>query len=116
MTYKQISETYNLPLGTVSRRAHNLKLKGRRVGREKDLNESEVEELLSITFGAHLEKIRKNNHKRKLAIIEFYIRHGEYRKVSKMLNIHINAVSAAINEYNETGFVIVESRMNKEEV
>lgn len=109
LTYKQISEKYSIPLSLIYRRVHVLKLKGYRKGREIKFKEDQIYQIISYLPWSN----SKQFDKRKLKIIEFYEKFGTGNKVARFLNIHRNVVNKAIKEYNETGFVIVESKMNK---
>jgi len=109
LTYKQISQKYSIPLSLIYRRVHVLKLKGFKKGREIKFKEDQIYQILYYQPQTN----SKQFDRRKLAIIEFYEKFGTGNKVSRFLNIHRNVVNQAIREYNETGFVIVESKMNK---
>ena len=113
LTYQQISEKYNIKTSVLTRRVHILKIKGIFVGREVAFNKKQIAEILSYNPRAHFDRRCTKNHPRKLAVIEFYLKRRSGRKVAEFMNISRYIVDAAIKEYNETGFITVESKMNK---
>ena len=115
LTYNQISEKYNIKTSVLTRRVHILKIKGIFVGREVAFNKKQIAEILSYNPRAHFDRRCTKNHPRKLAVIEFYLKRRSGRKVAEFMNISRYIVDAAIKEYNETGFITVESKMNKTE-
>lgn len=115
MTYKQISKKYRINVSVLTRRVHLLKIKGLFRGREITFNKKQITEILNYNPRLHFEKRNNRNHPRKLAIIEFYLKRKSGRKVAEFMNISRYIVDAAIKEYNTTGFITVESRLNKEE-
>lgn len=115
MTYIQISEKYNVKVSLLTRRVHILNIKGIFVGRKITFNKKQITEILNYNPRAHFDRKNAKNHPRKLAIIEFYLKRKSGRKVSEFLNISRYIVDAAIKEYNQTGFVTIESKLNKEE-
>ena len=102
-------------MALIYRRVHVLKIKGIIKNRKMTLNSEQIYDILNYNPKAHIEKMKKDNHPRKLAIIEFYLKRGSGRKVSDMLHISRHFVNAAIREYNETGTITVSSRLNNEE-
>ena len=114
MTYKQISEKYNISISVLTRRVHLLKIKGLFKGREITFNKKQITEILSYNPRLYFEKRNNRNHPQKLAIIEFYLKRKSGRKVAEFMNISRYIVDAAIKEYNTTGFITVESKINKE--
>jgi transposase len=115
MNYEEISIKYNIPVTTLYSRVFHLKIKGAFKGRKINFSKKQVEQLLEYKPLEYLDKYRMNNDRRKLKIIEFYLKLRSGRRVTIMLNISRRFVDAAIREYNNTGFVIVESKMNKTE-
>ena len=114
-TYKQISEENSIPITTLTRRVHLLKIKGLFVGREITFTEQQIQEILSYNPRAHFERMDKTNHPRKLAIIEFYLKRKSGRKVAEFMNISRYIVDAAIKEYKTTGTITVESKLSRTE-
>jgi DNA-binding Lrp family transcriptional regulator len=115
VTYKQISEKYNIKVTILTRRVHLLKIRGVFKGRTITFNKKQIKQLLDYDPTAHFKRMSNVNHPRKLAIIEFYEKRKSGRKVAEFMNISRYIVDAAIKEYNTTGFITVESRLNKEE-
>lgn len=113
LTYNQISEKYNIKTSVLTRRVHILKIKGIFVGRELAFNKKQIAEILSYNPRAHFDRRCTKNHPRKLAVIEFYLKRRSGRKVAEFMNISRYIVDAAIKEYNETGCIVVASKMNK---
>lgn len=110
-TYSQIAENYKVDIKLVYRRVHLLKIKGRKDGREVKFTDTQINEILTYQPPTN----SKTNDRRKIAIIEFYLRWGTGNKVSRFLNLHRNVVNSAIKEYKENGYITVESKMNKDE-
>lgn len=115
MTYKEISEKYNVEMSLLTRRVNILKVRGVFKGRNVTFTKGQVEQLLGYDPKAYDKRRSMINHPRKLKIIEFYLKRKSGRKVAEFLNISRPIVDATIREYNKTGFLVVESRLNKEE-
>lgn len=115
LTYKQISEKYSIGISVLTRRVHLLKIKGLFKGRTITFSSKQTRQLLDYDPTAHFKRMSNINHPRKLAIIEFYEKRKSGRKVAEFMNISRYIVDSAIKEYNTTGFITVESRLNKEE-
>jgi hypothetical protein len=113
MTYRQITEKHNINYSTISRRVFLLKIKGLYVGREIRFTQEQVDEIVAYNPRAHFERRCKKNHPRKLRIIEFYLKRKSARKVAEFMNISRSIVDEAINEYKETGFIVVESKLSR---
>lgn len=112
MTYKEISTKYNIPISVLYRRAHVLRLEGKFKGVNIDFNKHQVLELVNYVPVIFPESKKVENHVRKIAIIEFYMKFGGVNRVSRMLNIDRGAVGKAIKEYEETGCIVVASKLN----
>lgn len=108
-TYKQISQEFGIDLHILTQRVHKLKLEAYKKGRENVYTDEQV---WQITNYQSRQKNKKND-KRKLAIIEFYWKLKTSNKVAEFLNIDRTTVSNTIKEYLNTGFVVVESKINK---
>lgn len=115
MTYKEISLEHNIKISILTRRVNILRIKGIFKGRQIDFNKNQIKQLLEYNPKAHFEKRNNTNHSRKLAIIEFYQKLKSGRRVATFLHLSRPIVDATIKEYNQTGFITVESKMNKNE-
>ena len=113
MTYKEISEKHNIKISFLTRRVAVLKMKSVFVGRECDFTSHQESLLVNYNPRAHFERNSKEYHNRKLRIVEEYFKLKSGRKVSISLKIHRCIVDKSIREYNKTGFLIVESKLNK---
>lgn len=114
MTYKEISKKYNISISILTRRVHLLSIKGLFKGREISFNKKQVQQILDYNPRLHFEKMCNKNHPRKFRIIEFYLKRRSGRKVAEFLNMSRHIVDATIREFNETGCIVVASKMNKE--
>lgn len=115
MNYEEISKKYNIKVSILTRRVHVLKIKGVFKGRKVYFTKNQISQLIEYNPRFHFERGSNINHSRKLSIIEFYNKLKSGRKVAAFLHISRPIVDAAIKEYNETGSITVESRLNKEE-
>jgi len=52
--------------------------------------------------------------KKKINIVDFYLthRHNTAVEISKAMDINVSKVNATLNEFLDTGHIVVESRMN----
>lgn len=114
MTYKEISEKYNVTVSTLTGRAFRMKLKPLRYGYNVIFSEEQVKALIEYDPKAYLEKYRKNNDKRKIRIIEFYFKFKTANRTAIFLNLHRDLVGQTIHEYNKLGYIVVASKMNDE--
>jgi len=112
MTYKEISVKYNIPVSALYRRAHVLRLEGKFKGVNITFSKKQIKELINYKPVIFPEAKKTENHVRKIAIIEFYLKFGGVNKVSRMLNIPRGAVGKAIKEFEETGCIVVASKLN----
>ena len=112
MNYEHIAKKYNLTIPLIYRRVCLLKIKGRIIRKKVYLNQIQVDKI--VNYKRPVKDNLKYN-KRKLTIIEWWLRTPNYRKISYILNINRKAVTEAVREFEDTGFIVVESRMNKNE-
>lgn len=112
MTYKEISAKYKIPITTLYRRAHVLRLEGKFKGVNITFNKNQISQLVNYVPVIFPESKKTQNHVRKIAIIEFYLKFGGVNRVSRMLNIPRAAVGKAVKEYEETGCITVTSKLN----
>jgi len=116
LTYKEISAKYNIPENTLKARATLFKVKGKFFAPYKYFSQDEIDILVAERKKNPFNGITKKNHRRKLGIIESYLKRGSGREVSRVLNIPLEAVLEAIKEFKNTGCLVVESKMNRQEV
>ncbi len=114
MTYQQISKRYQIPVQTLTRRVHVLKLKGVCKSTKKHFNAEQIKQIVEYNPKAHFERNSTINHRRKIKIIEFYLKFKSVRRTATFLNMSRYIVTATVKEYNEYGTVTVESEMNYE--
>lgn len=107
-TYKEISLEFGVPIHILTQRAYKLKFKAYKRGMFNVYTDEQVWELVNYES----RQKNKRNHRRKLAIIEFYWKLKTANKVAEFLNISKTTVSNTIKEYLETGCVTVESKLN----
>ena len=77
-------------------------------GRKLISNES-VEKILS--YSPSIKKPYKN-HPRKISIVESYIRNQSIKAVARTLRINRESVTEAIKEWEQDGYITVESKIN----
>lgn len=109
LTYQETALKYKVDISLLYRRAHLLKIEGKRDGKQIRLSREQIKEILNYSPPSR----SKEFDKRKLAIVEFYQKWGTGNKVARFLNLHRNVVNAAIKEYKQDGTVTVESKMNR---
>lgn len=107
-TYNQISKKYGIEKKQLYRAVYGLKIKNTK----KDFTAKEIFEIINYKPPG---QSNKKYDRRKITIIEFYEKWGSGRKVAIFLNIERRFVLAAIKEYKETGCLIIESKLNKNE-
>ena len=112
MNYEQIAKKYNLTIPLIYRRVFVLKLKGRIIRKKIYLSQPQIDKIVNYK---RPKKDNLKNNKRKLTIIEWWFRTPSYRKISYILNIPRKLVTEAVREFEDTGFIVVESKMNKNE-
>jgi biotin operon repressor len=112
MTYDEISEKYKMPIRELRRSASYLKIKGIYVGKTKSFTKEEIELIIRHKVKSS-PKYRLYN-KRKIAMVQSYFKYGSCTKVAKLLKLDRGAVNKAVKEYQSTGYIIVESKLNYE--
>lgn len=111
-SYKQIAKENNLSLNYVRRVSSLLDIKGQFYNSEIYLNGDQIKEILDYRS---TNSNNKDNHRRKITIIEFYQNGRSCRQVAFTLNIYRRFVNAAVKEWKENdGYIVVESSMNNE--
>ena len=106
---KSVSELTGVTVHALNKRAIKLGLKGKCLGRDstKYYTKFQIERIVS----AH--PIRYKNHWRKLDIIEMYMQNKTGREISEIMNISVKLTYDCIREFNETGCIVVESKISR---
>lgn len=112
MTYKDIEKKYGISYSILTDRVRFLGIKGRFKDKKVVFNREQVDDIVNYSSRRQNKKTSNDNHSRKFKIIEFYLKGRSGRKVAEFLNMNRKVVYAAIKEYNETGCIIVESKLN----
>jgi len=108
-TYNQISDYYGVTKSSLQHRVHRLGLKGKTLSDDGTVffTSKQVEKIVDCY------KIISVNHPRKIDIIELYQAGRKGRTISSILRMSVKSAYDCIREYNNTGCVIVESKLNK---
>ncbi len=118
MTYQEISEKYNIPMSVLTRRVAVLKIKGLFIGRKVSFNSYQVKQIVNYVaktkINGKIATEKWQTQRKKITIIEFYLKKRSSRQVSRILNLPRPLCDYTIKEYNEKGYVIVGSKMNNE--
>lgn len=112
MTYKEIEKKYDIKYHDLTDRVGALGIKGKFKSKILHFSKAQVQEILTFAPKKKIKKMSRENHVRKLKIIEFYLKLGSARKTADFLNIGWRIIYPAVREYNETGCVTVESKLN----
>lgn len=107
-TIQDITDKYGLSELAIRHRIRLKGIKGIKIWRKLYLDEAQVFEITS-----HIRNKPMWNHRRKITIIEFFMKQQCYRKVATTLNINRKYVTAAVREWFENdGYITVESKLN----
>jgi len=106
MSYQQISDAYNIPVRILNKRVHNLKIKGVFIGQVKYFTKYDVSKILDH-HPTHFKY-----HERKIRIAEYLISGYNGRTIAKILGISVKLCYDCVKEFNSTGCVTVESKLN----
>ena len=112
MTYKEIEDKYGISYSKLTDRVRFLGIKGRFKNKKMTFNKAQVEEIVNFTTAGSARIAYNRNHPKKFKIIEFYQKRRSARQVAEFLNIDRKYVYATVREYNETGCIVVASKMN----
>lgn len=106
---KMISELTGVSVYALNRRAIKLNIKGKCTGNDSTryYTRFQIERIVA----AH--PITYANHWRKIDIIEMYLRDKTGREISEIMNISVKLTYDCIREFNETGCIIVESKISR---
>lgn len=108
---QDIADYSGLGFDNVYYRARKLGLKARRISHAHYY--SDYQRKAIVDFVLHKKPNQKNNRK-KITYIEFFFKIGTAKGVARTLNASRYYVTMAIEEWNRTGCVTVESKMNYE--
>ena len=108
-TYNQISKDYGVSKSAIQHRVHRLGLKGRALADDGTIffTNKQVEKITDCYT------LTKENHPRKIQIIELYQAGRIGRNIASMLKISTKLTYDCIREYNNDGCIIVESKLSK---
>src|SRR6478735_6166765 len=108
-TYSQISENFGVTKSGLQHRVHRLGLKGRTLSDDGTIyfTQKQVDKIVDCY------KITFENHPRKLDVIELYQSGKKGRDIAIILRMRNVLTYNCIRDYNETGCVTVESKINK---
>ena len=106
LSYRQISEQYGISSTTLSKRVFALKIKGENVGKKKYFTQQDIDKILRC------KPTNYTTHARKITIIEIFQNGVKGYEIAEALGISSRSTYECIKEYQLTGCVIVESKMN----
>jgi len=108
-TYNQIANDYGVSKSAIQHRVHRLGLRGRILTDDGTIffTSKQVEKIVDCYT------LTKENHPRKIQIIELYQADRIGRTIASILKISTKLTYDCIREYNNTGCVIVESKISK---
>lgn len=106
-TYEEISKKYNIGLSSLYSRVDRIKLIRRYDKQIRVFTKSEVKKIVNHKNPRLVESYKK------ITVIDFY-HLGFFRdEISLRLGISLDFVKKTIAEYNRTGHVLVESKINR---
>lgn len=109
LTYKEISDRHNISVESLKKKACNLKIKGKNLsfGSTKHFSKSQVEILIEKKKSPNLKF-----HQRNIDIIELFNKGIGIKRICGFLGCSETIGFFVAKEYQKTGFVIVESKLN----
>ena len=107
-TYSDISEMVGVTKSGLQHRVHRLGLKGKTLSDDGTIffNVNQVKKIIDCY------KITSVNHPRKIGVIELYQAGRKGHAIASILRMSIKSSYDCIREYNNTGYIIVESIIN----
>lgn len=106
-TYKQLSEISNTPVSTLATRASRMKIKGAwGVKNILYFNKLQGEQIINFN------DFDIKNHPQKIDIVEMFVSRYGIKNIVKKLLISEETILKYTKEYKQTGFLIVESKIN----
>lgn len=108
-TYNQISKDYGVSKSALQHRVNRLKIKGKVLGDDGTIffTSKQLEKIVDCYTST------KENHPRKIWIIELYQAGRKGRLIASMLKMSTKLTYDCIRDYNQNGCVVVESKLNK---
>jgi len=107
VTYKEISQKYDIPERNLLARVYRLCLYGK--GKPKQFTQEQVSQIIACQpYG-----VDYKNDRRKIKLIELYQATGNVKKATRELKMHERIAYEAVKEYKETEMITIESSMNK---
>lgn len=108
---QQIADTSELNFEAIYYRAKKLGIRGKKISRAIRYTEEEIQKILN--FETNKKPTHQRNSRKKITYLEFYFKQGNAANVYRTLNASRFYVEMAIKEWEETGCVTVESKMNE---
>ena len=112
-TYNELVDYYKISKSALTHRVQRLNIKGKRLDNDSTVyfNIDQVKKIIN-----YLDFKNKENHPRKIKIVDMYEKGMTGNTISKKLNISIKLTYDCIKEYNLSGYLIVESKLNNMEL
>lgn len=107
-TYQEIADNFGVTKGALAHSVYRLGIKGRTLSDDGTLYFT-LKQVAKIT---DCYSVKAENHPRKLDIIELYHKGYKGRTIAEVLKMSVKLSYDCIREYNQTGFIVVESRLN----
>jgi len=108
-TYNQIAKDYGVTKSAIQHRVHKLGLIGKVLSDDGTIffTSKQVEKIVDCYTST------KENHPRKIWVIELYQAGRKGRSIASMLKMSTKLTYDCIRDYNKDGCVVVESKLNK---
>jgi len=108
-TLKKVSKETGISISILNKRGWKLGLKGKCLGKGSTMyyTKTQINKMLAYV------KTPKSIDSCKITIIELYQKNQIGRDIAKYMKISVKTTYDCIREYNETGCVTVESKINK---
>lgn len=106
-TYEKVSAEYNISKSILTKMASKRKIKGRLIGGIVHFTEKQVCEMV---HGVRTRDFTK--HSRKIDIAELYLKGHSGNKIARVFAMSVRLAYSCIEELNQTGCVVVESKLN----
>ena len=105
-TLKKVSKDTGISISILNKRGWKLGLKGKCLGKGSTMyyTAAQINKILNYI---------KSRDSYKITIIELYQSNQTGRNIAKYMKMSVKTVYDCIREYNETGCVTVESKINK---